>query len=334
MANVDAVIPTQARMTGFTSTEASAGTKLSSLAQQFGLSVDLLASLNGIKLSKKDYTFSQNTTLKVATLVEDGGGDLKVAAGANLNAGDYYVERGNGMLSVAGSIITNPGRDTMFPTITTQFGSPQPSSDPNAFLPTTLFLGKGNFTVQAGGDITLGPVANAFLIPQGLGNGVPYGTYFSTYAPTDLVKITSLSGNVVLREEGTTPSSGSASPILLNMMLQFSGANSSSQLAYYEPWIRTTEINDIPLLGSLISLAPPSLEVNALGGGITIQGNLTMAPSPVGNLSLLAAQSISGYAPTGVVASTGPSAGMVYASATVNLSDADPSKVASIVSPR
>lgn len=72
VANVDAVVPTNARMTYRTA------------------SGDLLA--------------------ENQSLVELGGGDLTVSAGRNIDAGIYYVERGRGDFTAGGSVVTNSTR--------------------------------------------------------------------------------------------------------------------------------------------------------------------------------------------------------------------------------
>ena len=41
-----------------------------------------------------------------------------------------------------------------------------------------LFLGKGSFDVAARGDVLLGPVANVFLLPEGINNSFWYKTTF------------------------------------------------------------------------------------------------------------------------------------------------------------
>jgi len=40
------------------------------------------------------------------------------------------------------------------------------------------------------------PIVNAFLLPQGYSNGYFYKTYFSTYAATDAVNVSSLGGDI------------------------------------------------------------------------------------------------------------------------------------------
>ncbi len=75
IANVDAVIPTNARMPG----KDSSGNPVAPDARQ---------------------------------LIELGGGDLLVRAGGDLDAGAYYVERGKGTLRAGGEIKTNSTRNT------------------------------------------------------------------------------------------------------------------------------------------------------------------------------------------------------------------------------
>ncbi len=138
ISNVDAVIPTNARMAG----KDSSGNAISPDA---------------------------------TNLVELGGGDLVVRAGRNIDAGVYYVERGRGSLSADGSIITNSTRSVL-----TQSNISAGQGSEQMQLPTTLFVGKGGFNVSARGNVLLGPVANPFLLPGGVGNTYWYKTYFST----------------------------------------------------------------------------------------------------------------------------------------------------------
>ncbi len=259
-----------------------------------------------------------------ATGVELGGGNLEVKAGGNIDAGVYYVEKGNGSLNAGGSIISNPTRDPNNPTIT---GSTPDT--PQSYLPTTLFLGKGNFDVQAGGNILLGPVANVFLTPQGVNNSYWYKNYFSTYASTDQVNVTSLGGNITFREEAVTSSDSIPEPMLQLWMeaFTFGSATGFSDVANYQPWLRLAE-SDISNFGTLLSLAPPTLNAAALSGSITIQGNYTTTPSPTGNITLVASGSING------LTYAGTSGGQAtWISSQINLSDADPSLVPGVSTP-
>ncbi len=142
IANVDAVIPTNARMAGKT--------------------------ISGNAIAPA-----------LQNLVELGGGDLTVRTGGNIDAGVYYVEKGSGILDAGWQITTNKTRS---PSLGNLAPTPLYFSDAT-WLPTSLFLGKGSFVVNARGDLFIGPVSNPFLLPQGYNNTFWYKTYFSTYDP-------------------------------------------------------------------------------------------------------------------------------------------------------
>jgi filamentous hemagglutinin family protein len=259
--------------------------------------------------------------------VELGGGDLFVNAGRNIDAGVYYVERGKGLLKAGGAVITNPTRDPLAPTITGQEASAQ-----EAYLPTSLFLGKGSFSVKAGGDLLLGPVANVFMTPQGVNNSYWYKTYFSTFAPDSSVVAESLAGNLTLRQAAALQLSPTPSPLLRLWYEGMTGADNTGSASYYHPWLRTAELR-INSLDALVSLMPATLSATALSGDITLQGNLTMAPAPLGNLSLVAGGRVTGLSSAGAVTQEGFGTGNVWSSSTVNLSDADPLRISGIFSP-
>lgn len=254
--------------------------------------------------------------------IETGGGNLSIVAGNNIDAGVYYVERGVGSLKAGGSIITNPTRDPSVPAVTGQT-----PSDSAAWLPTSLFLGKGSFDVLASSDLRLGPVANVFLAPQGVNNSYWYKTYFSTYSASSSVNVRSLSGSVALAESGTTELSPYPQPLLQLWYGQQAGAQSDGLAGYYVPWIRSAE-RRVDSLSAQLSLSPPIMTATAFSGDITVQGNLTMAPAYRGDLSLMAAKGITGLASTGTY-----NGGTAWSSSTLNLSDADPAKIPGVSSP-
>jgi hypothetical protein len=291
IANVDAVIPTGFRMPG----KDSSGKKIKA---SDAVDLDL-----GLEL---------------------GGGNLNVTAANNIDAGVYYVERGSGTLKAGGSILSNPTRDSQLPTL---INPNVTASDPNAYLPTTLFVGKGNFDVRAGGDLLLGPVANVFLTPQGINNSFWYKDYFSTFAPTASVNVESLGGNVTLRQSAVTPVFQAPTPMLELWMDGFTKPIDNSRISYYQPWLRTLEPN-VTDLGALFSLQPPTLNVTSFSGDLTMQGNLTAAPSSSGNLLLFASGSIKGMSQAGLF-----SGQQIWTASQINLSDADPAGLAGISTP-
>lgn len=262
-------------------------------------------------------------------MIELGGGDLVVRAGNNIDAGIYYVERGQGTLQAGGSIVTNSTRSPSIP----QLGGTSNTFDSNTWLPTTLFLGKGDFEVTALGDLLLGPVANPFLLPPGINNTFWQKSYFSTYAPDSSVSVASVGGSVTLRQGATLPASGAGSitPILYawidrQQILRSTPASAS----YYQPWLRLAETSADPFR-TLVSLLPPTIDATSFGGNINLVGNLTLAPSATGNLQLLAGGAINGLQRNGRVTFNGASTS--WGGSRINVSDADPNAIPSIVSP-
>jgi filamentous hemagglutinin len=263
------------------------------------------------------------------TLVELGGGNVTVQAGNDINAGAYYVERGQGSLTAGADIITNYTRSPSLGSITI----PSTTDDPATWLPTTLFLGKGSFDVSAGGDLLLGPVANAFLLPQGVANTYWDKTYFSTYATTDAVNVSSLAGTVTLREAATLNSSTDATPLLENWFQSVDVLTSNPQsVSYYQPWLTTTETNVTPF-ATVDSLLPSTLRVTAFSGDINAVGDLTLSPSPTGTIDLVAAGSINGLQPTGVSDLINLSTNTAWTSSTIDLSDANPASIPGVYAP-
>jgi filamentous hemagglutinin len=259
--------------------------------------------------------------------IELGGGDITIRAGRNIDGGVYYVERGNGQLEAGGSITTNATRSPsrgLLASLTNPL-----VFDSNTWLPTTLYVGKGGFNVQAAGDLLLGPVVNAFLLPQGYNNKFWYKTYFNTYAPDSYVNAISLGGNVTHRTSVSLPGETVARPTLSAWMLTQQTLSTSQGAASFQPWLRLAETTVDPF-GSLISLMAPSLRSTALTGDIRLQGNLTLSPAPQGQIELIANGSISGLQPSGFITNLGVQR---WITSTVNLSDADPTSIPGITTP-
>ncbi len=264
-----------------------------------------------------------------STLVELGGGDVNVRAGANIDGGVYYIERGHGTLAAGGDVTTNGTRS---PSLTILTGS-TPLAE-QTWLPTSLFIGKGRFEVSARGDLLLGPAANPFLLPGGYNNSFLYKTYFSTYAADSGISATSLSGDVTLRLAATLPSGGisDATPILHawfqnQLLLNIQGNTASA----YQPWLRLNENSVVPFT-TVASLMPGTLETTAFAGDINVVGNLTLAPSVRGGLTLAAAGAVNGLNLTGSTTVNGVATG-AWAVSRINLSDANPATIFGVTTP-
>lgn len=286
----------------------------------------------GQNINNVDAVIPTNARMPVGTpdaskLVELGGGDLVVKAGNDINGGVYYVERGQGTLHAGNSIITNSTRAALLESTIAIDQSRNVVPPSTTWMPTTLFLGKGSFDVSADNNVLLGPVANPFLLPQGVNNSFLEKTYFSTYAATDAVDVSSLTGNVTLEN-----SSAGVSGSLANWyksVLSLQGQNTSQLTAWsaVEPWLTLVETNT-NVFSTVTALMPPILKATSFSGDIDTIGSLTLSPSAVGTVELAAAGSLNGLQPNsnngGIVS---------WAATTINLSDADPSAIPGVANP-
>jgi len=263
----------------------------------------------------------------ITKLVELGGGDLMVRAGADIDGGVYYVERGQASLSAGGSIHTNNTRAALTQASVVALDNAKRSADPSSWLPTTLYLGKGAFEVSARGDLLLGPVVNPFLLPQGVNNNVYDKSYFSTYAATDAVNLTSITGNLTLRANADGRA-GSLSAWFQNVQL-YDEARHQTYSSYSQPWLRLLETDITPFF-TVDALFPGTLRATAFSGNVNLVGTLNLAPSAQGTIELLASKSLNGLQANGVNDTNNQ---LIWGSSLINLSDADPRRMPGISSP-
>jgi filamentous hemagglutinin family protein len=263
-----------------------------------------------------------------SALLELGGGDLLVQAGNDISGGVYYVERGTGTLDAGGSIHTNSTRATLSQTALTFLG--QQPADPTTWLPTTLFLGQGSFDLNANGSVLVGSVANPFMLPQALYNSFLNKTYFSTYAESDSVNVSALTGTVTLKDnivdEGGSyyEGSGSLADWYGNVLIDSAGNFAQSQ-----PWLTSVETSNAPF-DAAEALLPATLNATTFSGDLDIVGGLVTSPAPNGTINLFSAGSINGLQPntvTNPAAVASASNPVEWGSTTINLSDADPSSL-------
>ncbi|MHB1080669.1 MAG: filamentous hemagglutinin family protein [Prosthecobacter sp.] len=289
-------------------------------------------SVTNARMPGKDPVSGLNVAPDASKLLELGGGDVVVQAGRNIDGGVYYVERGHGTLNAGNSITTNATR-TLSLGILNGFNNPL-IQDSRTWLPTTLFVGDATFDVSAKHDVLLGPVANPFLLPQGMSNRYWYKTYFSTYGANSGVNVSSMGGTVTFRES-STPDGTTADPMLyqwLAKVLLFS-SSSSQNASYDQPWLRLAE-SSTTTFTMVSSIMAPTLKATAFSGDVNLVGGLTLFPSATGTIDLLAAGSINGLNATGN--STGLVPGkntVIWSASKINLSDANPLSVPSISTP-
>jgi filamentous hemagglutinin family protein len=298
------------------------------------INFDAVAPTNARMAGKDALGF--NIAPNAALLLELGGGDVTVRAGANLDGGIYYVERGKGALTAGKEITTNSARAPSFE----QLQGLTNTQNELTWLPTTLFLGKGQFSVSASKDILLGPMLNPFLLPAGLNNRVWYNTAFSTYSSDSAVTVTSLGGGITHRLAATLNDASSATPIFSNWLEKQNLFDSSKypnadapklSAAYYQPWIRLAE-KSLDAFSTSTTIAAPSLRSTSFGGSVSVVGDLNLYPSESGTLELLAKEKVEGLNPTGLGKLENVT-GMTWISSQINLSDADPELLNTILNP-
>lgn len=290
------------------------------------VNIDAVAPTNARMSNGSAFPATSSQALAVnQTMLELGGGNLTVSAGNNIDAGVYYVERGQGVLVAGGQITTNATRS--LGVINTSTGA-NAVLNSNAWLPTTLFVGKGGFDVTARGDLLLGPVANVFLLPQGVGNSYYNKTYFSTYAASSYVNVSSLGGTLTLRQSAYVQ--GAVTPLLQAWAStqQLLGVAATSS-GFSQPWQRLAE-TDVTPFSTIASLLPPTLRATAYNGDIKLAGNVTLYPSATGTLDLLARGAVNGLQPLGLNTGTGL---ITWGTARINVSDANPASIPGINNP-
>src|SRR5262249_28178453 len=155
--------------------------------------------------------------------------------------------------------------------------------------------------VEARGDVLLGSVANPFLLPQGVNNNAYEKTYFSTFATTSSVDVSSLTATLTIRDsaDGRT---GSLADWFSNVLL-YDEARHQTFSSYSQPWLRVLE-TDITPFYTAAALMPGTLRATAFTGDLNLIGSLTLSPSPQGTIDLAAAKSINGLQVNGVNTTT------------------------------
>jgi len=263
-------------------------------------------------------------------LAETGGGDVLVKSGGNLDAGVYYVERGKAVIHAGGSIVSNKTRDVngdyLYALGDLFNRSREANPGQETWMPTSFLLGRGSISVSAGGGALLGPVANLFLLPQGINNDISYKTYFSTYDRNPSVEgsaafsAQALGGDLDIRTQILGLPAFSAWGVGQTIGVVGTHRYAGS----YQPWIRTSE-SDPSGTGLMASLMPGTVELTSFSGGISLQGGMLLTPSANGNLSLYSRGGVSGMSRQGVQSR--------WVSANINLSDASPGILPTVTSP-
>jgi filamentous hemagglutinin len=235
------------------------------------------------------------------SLVELGGGDLSVIAGGNIEGGTYYIERGTGLIE-ASNITTTFAQDPV------RVSADDLSLGQNTPLPITLFVGgDSSFTLEATNDIRLGSTVNAFLLPQGIGNGFNDESIFSTYGSDASVNVSSLLGSITV--QGSIYANQPLPGGLADAYVSNASPGGLRSTTYKEvqsltgtPWTLTLDPTDLSVSGvdtvsdytNFYNYSAPIFGATAFSGNINYQSDQTLAPSVDGTMHMLAAGQIEG----------------------------------------
>ena len=217
------------------------------------------------------------------------GGNVAINAGGNISelsvavptigrqmGGTFYAQNavqvtGGGNLSVqsggnitGGSYFVDQGTGTL--EAWNSIGAGIPGVSNSTGLAPILALGNASFDVVARSGIALESVLNPFLLPQASSQaaGAKSLSLFSTYTDASAVNLVSTAGDITLLNQ----------PSIDGLTTQFNSMRFS------------------PLLEQTFLLYPGTLNATALTGNLNMDGQVTLSPSPTGDLNLLAGQNV------------------------------------------
>ncbi|MCX8493114.1 MAG: filamentous hemagglutinin family protein, partial [Chthoniobacterales bacterium] len=274
-----------------------------------------------------------------SVVYQTGGGNLILRTGKNLDAGSIYLERGDASIRVNGDVVSNETRNVWsellyFLSNPTASRTPYASSPSRYWAPTAFFQGVGAIDLQAGGRIdSLGMPGSVFSLPQGYSNDMEYRNYFTTFdaaisqVASPSFRVTALGGDITL----TTKIDGLPTYQAMARAASLGKKESSPYAGAYQPWIRVVESSPgTPELGGLMGLTSPKLEIIAPAGDVNFAGDLTLYPAAYGNLIVAAGGNVVGLSRQG---DPNGSTATDWTFATINLSDADASKLPTQLAP-
>lgn len=198
----------------------------------------------------------------VAPLTERGGGNLSLSAGGNIYGGSFYVQKGEGNITAAGSILG--GTRTVN----------------GALLRPILALGDASINVTAGSDLEIETVlnptmtrqstANAALVTNPVSSFTPsHYSYFVTYGEDSSVSLTALTGSVLVNNNVDTMKAAVGNLINFTVAQKYDKAYGDFYLYY-----------------------PGSFHAAALTGNLVLNNGFSLSPSAIGQLDLLATGSV------------------------------------------
>ncbi len=216
-----------------------------------------------------------------------GGGDLSIRAGGDIRGGVYYVADGVAQLTAGGSFTSGASfrsnlNNGYAPNC--EGGGCYTPADLRQVMPhefevyPMLYTSSGEFRLQSGGDLNIEAVMDPMLY-----NIWNYrGNAFMSYTSEARVSLFSAGGDVLIRNNAlnfdVVEEHSSASPLWFPG-LRFGGTGTDNRF-------------NVGLTSAYHQLWPATLTAIAAAGDVQVLGTMTLAPSPQGNLELLAGNSV------------------------------------------
>lgn len=248
------------------------------------VSVSAGGNISDLSVSVPTTWYLTGTNTDNPTVNTVGGGNLSVRAAGDILSGGYFVAKGTGTITAGGKV----GSDIAVPS---SF-----DGQPPVTMDTLLATQDGVLDVSARQGVSIGRVFDpSYAQSDALLSAYKQQADMKGYSSTSAVNIVSTTGDVAI---GT----------LSGVSLIGGGAHNSN----------------VPGLNDLSSVLPASMSLTALSGGITVAASGMLYPSALGDLSLIADQSINLSTVNGLVANGFPAFGML---------DVDPSAMPSPVKP-
>ena len=191
-------------------------------------------------------------TMDVSKVTVTGGGAMDVTVDGDVLGGVFYLGKGAARMKVGGAL-----------------GASHAVAPGSASLLYPIFaIGDGAIDVVSGLDIDLAAAINPTMTPQGPAQYdfvfPTLNSHFFTYGDNSALSLTSLNGNVSLRDP--------------NEIRQGAFENLGDSYPAEEIALR---------------VYPATLDVAALNGAVTVDGAVTLFPSARGNIALLAQSDLS-----------------------------------------
>jgi filamentous hemagglutinin len=278
---------------------------------------------------------SGNPLPDVATnLVELGGGNLSVVAGGTIEGGTYYVEQGTGTID-AGSI-TSAGDTARISGQDLSLGQTTPLPL-TLFVGNSSFTVEATNDLTIGSTVNpfLLPqgIGNNFNNESIFSTyGANSSVSLSSLLGTIKVQGSEFEGNALAGSLYNAYLSN-ASPGGLQTATFTSEQNENSTFGLSGPWSLTLDpglngpnfIDDVSNYSTFFALSPPTFRATAFSGSIAYESDQLLSPSAQGTLQLLAAGSVDG-------AFASPSIGNGL-TASITVLDDDPSQLPSVTNP-